>query len=125
MDQIVHDVRRQNWLNIINQCQQRPADISVHKWLAENGVKEKAYYYWLRKIRKEAFEAQNLPATTSSGDVSFVEVPLPAVNTENSFTTDYKNSASVIIHKNDMTIEIKDSVSKQLLSLLLQEVARA
>ena len=27
MDKCTHDVRRANWLNIINQCQERPANL--------------------------------------------------------------------------------------------------
>ena len=53
MDQSTHDIRRTNWLNIVNQCQERPANVSVRQWLADNGIKEKAYYYWLRKFRKK------------------------------------------------------------------------
>ena len=42
MDQSTHDVRRANWLNIITECQQRPVNVSVRQWLADNGVKEKS-----------------------------------------------------------------------------------
>ncbi len=45
MNQSIHDVRRANWINIVNQCQSRPADMSIKQWLAENDIKEKAYYY--------------------------------------------------------------------------------
>ena len=38
MDQSTHDVRMTNWLNIISQCQNRPAGISAKQWLAENDV---------------------------------------------------------------------------------------
>ena len=55
MDQSTHDVRRANWLNIVNQCQGRPVGMSAKQWLEENGIKEKAYYYWLRKFRREAY----------------------------------------------------------------------
>ena len=40
MDQSIHDVRRSNWLNIVNECQQRPANMTVKQWLADNGIKE-------------------------------------------------------------------------------------
>ena len=39
-------------MNIINQCKNRPADITAKQWLADNGISDKSYYYWLRKIRK-------------------------------------------------------------------------
>lgn len=29
MDQLTHNVRRANWLNIIKQCQERPANVTV------------------------------------------------------------------------------------------------
>ena len=33
MDSLTHNVRRANWLNIINQCQERPANVTVRQWL--------------------------------------------------------------------------------------------
>ena len=67
MDQSTHDVRMTNWLNIISQCQNRPTGISAKQWLAENDVNEKSYYYWLRKIRREAYEHRaELPDVTNA-----------------------------------------------------------
>lgn len=122
MDQITHDVRRQNWLNIITACQNRPTDITVRQWLSDNGIKEKAYYYWLRKFRKEAAQSNQLPASCSSADVAFVEIPLGKVSAE---PGNGNPGGTAIIRKNGMTIEISNSISGQLLTLLLQEVARA
>lgn len=71
MDQSTHDVRMTNWLNIISQCQNRPTGISAKQWLAENDVNEKSYYYWLRKIRREAYEHRaELPDVTKLPDVT-------------------------------------------------------
>lgn len=33
MDRSTHDVRRAIWLSIVDQCRQRPSDISVKQWL--------------------------------------------------------------------------------------------
>ena len=38
MDQLTHTVRRSNWINIIRQCQDRPAGTTAKQWLAENGT---------------------------------------------------------------------------------------
>ena len=40
MDQLTHTVRRSNWINIIRQCQDRPAGITAKQWLAENDISE-------------------------------------------------------------------------------------
>lgn len=77
MDQSTHEIRRNNWMNIINQCQNRPANMTAKQWLADNGISNKSYYYWLRKIRLEAYEQLNVPAVTQSTEVSFAEIPLP------------------------------------------------
>ena len=78
MDQTTHNVRCTNWLNIVNQCQERPANVSVRQWLADNEIKEKAYYYWLRKFRKEACGQMQIPAVAKPSEVRFCRVFMPA-----------------------------------------------
>ena len=127
MDQSTHDVRRANWLNIINQCQSRPSDMSVKEWLAKNDVKEKAYYYWLRKFRKEAYNQMQLPATATKTEVAFAEVTMPALVAGANVTTgnDSDTSTVAVIKCNGLTIELSNNISEELLSRLLQEVVHA
>lgn len=66
MDQLTHNVRRANWLNIINHCQERPANIITRQWLKDNNIKEKSYYYWQRKFRKESYDQMQLLAVTKN-----------------------------------------------------------
>ena len=73
MDQLTHTVRRSNWINIIRQCQDRPAGTTAKQWLAENDISEKSYYYWLRKIRREVCEQEGLQEDTNPSALSFVE----------------------------------------------------
>ena len=122
MDQSTHDVRRANWLNIITECQQRPVNVSVKQWLADNGVKEKAYYYWLRKFRKEACEQIQLPVVTTPAEVSFAEFNVPASVSVKLTAADH---AVAIIRANGITLEIADDISEALLRMLVQEVIHA
>ena len=79
MDSLTHNVRRANWLNIINQCQERPANVTVRQWLKDNDINEKSYYYWLRKFRKESYDQMQIPAVTENPtEISFVELASPA-----------------------------------------------
>ena len=55
MDTCTHKVRLNQWKLIIEQCQSRPDGQTARQWLAENGVLEKTYYYWLRRVRKEVY----------------------------------------------------------------------
>lgn len=122
MDQSTHDVRRANWLGIITECQQRPAGVSARQWLADNGVKEKAYYYWLRKFRREACEQIPFPVATTPTEVSFAEFPIPAAAPVKSLTA---NNTAAVIRVNGITIEIAGDVSESLLCMILKEVLHA
>ena len=73
MDQITHDIRRANWLNLI---QQRPASTTVKQWCLDNGIREKSYYYWQRKFRKEMAGQMEVPSAIPKNEaVAFTEVP--------------------------------------------------
>ena len=127
MDQSTHDVRRANWLTIVNQCQTRPSGTSVREWLAENDIKEKAYYYWLRKFRKEAYNQMQFPATATTTEVAFAEVTIPVPIVDPDVTTENvpDNSPAAVIKCNGLTIELSNNISEGLLSRLLQEVVHA
>jgi len=125
MDQSTHNVRRGNWLNIINECQNRPATVSVKKWLAENGVKEKAYYYWLRKFRKEAYEQMQVPAVSKAcSEVAFAEIKCPEDSNFLPFVSATERPAITIRHK-ALSIEISNDISEELLSRIIREVSHA
>lgn len=125
MDQSTHDVRRANWLNIVNQCQERPVDVSVRQWLADNGIKEKAYYYWLRKFRKEAYAQMQVPTVAQTTEVSFAEVSIPMAASPESAPCTSFSSPVAVIKCGGISIEISNDISEAMLSRLLQEVAHA
>ena len=82
MDKCTHEVRKQRWKNIINQCLQRPEGMTVKQWLDENNICEQTYYHWLKRIRQETYELATTSANTACvktvrSEVAFAEVPLP------------------------------------------------
>ncbi len=129
MDQTTHDVRRANWLTIIKQCQERPEGVTVKQWLSDNGVKEKAYYYWLRKFRKEAYEQmQPMAAKDRTGtDITFAEMTIPAkiVPDCTALPAESCDNPVAVIRYNRLTISISGDISDGLLSRILGEVSHA
>lgn len=127
MDQSTHDVRRANWLNIVNQCQGRPVGMSVKQWLEENDIKEKAYYYWLRKFRKEAYNQMQLPTVAAKTDVTFAEVTMPVVAEciGEKIPQFPHDSIVAVIRCGGLTIELSNNISEKLLIHLLQEATHA
>lgn len=49
-----NELRMQNWMDIIREC--RESGLSNREFCTRQGISEKTYYYWLRKIRSSAAE---------------------------------------------------------------------
>lgn len=128
MDKCTHEVRKQYWKNIINQCLKRPEGMTVKQWLDENSICEQTYYHWLKRIRQETYE---LAATSSDtacvktmrGEVAFAEVPLPATNPAapggNGFCPD------ITIQTGSILIGVSNTASDSLLDKLLEVISHA
>ena len=52
--QVRNDYRLQQWRQIIRQCQQ--SSLSNRDYCKQNGISEKTFYYWLRKLRSAVAE---------------------------------------------------------------------
>jgi hypothetical protein len=129
MDLITHTVRNSKWKDIILQCQNRPAETSAKQWMTENQISEKAYYYWQRKFRKEAFEKMNnslvLPTAQGNSEVSFAEIRIPEPKKSASDIIPENIKPTAVIKTATMTIALSNDISDNLLSRILQEVSRA
>ena len=126
MDQLTHTVRRSNWINIIQQCQDRPTGTTAKQWLIENGISEKSYYYWLRKIRREVCEQGRFHETSGLSQVSFVEVPIKAAqDIEPTKMVLAALSPTAVIRSGSLTLELSNDISESMLCRLLQEVFHA
>ena len=132
MDQITHDVRSSQWLEIITQCQNRPAGTTAKQWMADNGISEKSYYYWLRKFRKQAYSQMTETSTAISvgNEISFAEVSIKQKQSANVTAFASENSFEAIrpvavIKNANISIALTNEISAELLSLILQEVAHA
>ena len=125
MDQITHDVRGSQWLEIITQCQNRLEGTTAKQWMADNGINEKSYYYWLRKFRKQAYSQMNPPSTVVSdgSDISFAEVSIPVRRPATPPVEAIRPVA--VIKKADISIALTNEISDNLLSRILQEVSHA
>ena len=120
MDQLTHNVRRANWLNIINHCQERPANIITRQWLKDNNIKEKSYYYWQRKFRKESYDQMQLLAVTEEpAEISFVEFAAPTSKKAASTQDSLNSTTTAVIRHGAITLEISNDISEAVLSLLL------
>ena len=128
MDQITHDVRTAQWAEIVRKCHERPENQSAKNWLNENGINEKQYYYWQRRLRNMAAGTTNksLPTTRSSGEVTFIEMPspneLPGKRMEE---VTINSGPAALIRVGGLEIELHNGISDELLGKILKVTAYA
>ena len=120
MDQITHEIRLTHWKEIVEACNNRPAGLSARAWLEENGIKVKTYYYWLRRIRREAYEqikSDNKSGLTLSTNrnVSYAEITL----TGNTSSGPAMHPVAVISSGN-LSIDISENASEEFLMKLMR-----
>ena len=128
MDQCTTIVRLEGWRKIVEACSARPEGMTVKQWLIENSIKEKAYYYWQRKVRRQAFDDAQaaVPAVRKEPGVSFAELRIthPEGGSEESFIQPGSFQPDAVIRTATATIILSNTVSDRGLSALLKEVRR-
>ena len=135
MDKSTHEVRMEHWKAIVQQCQSRPERQTASSWLAENGVNDNQYYYWLRQIRREAYEemkTRSLPANSNAGnpdssEVTFAEMPVfPNRNDTCQQVADLSGfRVDAVVRIGAATIAVSNTVSAELLGRILDAVNHA
>jgi len=123
MDHITHEMRLANWKSIIEQCHARPEGKTIKQWLSEQSIPEKQYYYWQRRVRKEAYDQMknSLPAMGNNSSLAFAE--LPYRTTALGSIPQFKPDA--VIRSSKVTIELSNSISDHLLSRILGGLGNA
>ena len=128
MDRITHDIRRSNWLEILNRSQQRPVHTTIKQWCLDNGISEKSYYYWQRKFRQEAAGQVSVPSATDSVPVTFAESPFAYRDIPSGYAPTDTVAAvqpTAVFKYKDLTVAVTNEISDTLLSRIIREVTHA
>jgi putative transposase len=126
MDQTTHELRLSNWKAIIDSCQARPDGQTARQWLTENNVPEKQYYYWLRRLRRQAcVELKPAPAGLEPPALGFAEFSARELLPEPSAAAPSQAVPMITIRTKHSTIEISSAVSETLAVRLIKAVAHA
>lgn len=117
MDHITHQMRREQWTQIINAC--LSSGLSKKQWMAQNGIDEKRFYYWQRVLRKEAYPL----ATTSEVGSDMVEI-IPCVSPV-ATTPQREETSPLIIRCGNLSLEVSDGTSMATLRAVLEVLRHA
>lgn len=122
MDDTTYEMRLANWKSIVERCQARPEGQSARRWLADNGISDKQYYYWLRKIRADAYGSMRASLSSLSEStvptLSFAEIPSEQL-------APVPAAPAIVIKTRRSTIEISDQVSESMMIRIVKAVSHA
>ena len=125
MDKITHEARLNNWKHIIEECINRPNGVTVKQWLSDNGIHEKVYYYWLRRVRQAAYDQLKTENTGSlvpspNNSVSYAEITLTQ-----SIPTRSRDNTVAVLSTGNISIDISESASEEFLIKLMRAMRHA
>lgn len=112
------EMRNSRWIEIVRRCQE--SGMTVRSWCEANGIKQKSYYYWLRKFRTQLCDQitdsgvnqSSVPVHVGSAPVCVGSVP--------SVTR-----SAVTIRLEGLTVEIADGTSEETIGAVIGKLIHA
>lgn len=113
-----HNQKMQMWINQIQEC--RTSSQRVSDWCADNNISIKSYYYWMRKIKSEAFESLPTGRKTrmlpQKMDTAFAEVKL--------VEKPRSDACAIKLHVSDLLLEIQNGADSQTVEHTLRAIQK-
>ena len=127
MDASTHLVRLENWKALVENCNARPLGQTKREWLRENGINEKLFYYYQRRVREQAFdqmlETIAAPTGGSEAAVSFAEIKLS--HSAGADRTESLKQPDAVIQTARGTVAFSNTVSSELLHQVMEVMLHA
>ena len=127
-----HNFQIKKWQCLIKEYQD--SGMKLKDWCAASAVTKDQYYYWLRKIRSEGYEAAvkqleryetgvnaTTPLRVANG--SFVEIGSEIIS--GTLEQNNHNQPTAVVQKGSIRIEIMQSASASFIRQLLEAVQYA
>jgi len=122
MDKSTYAVRLEQWTKIVQRC--TSSGLTRKEWCSQNHIKLKTYYYWQRRVRNNALLISEHKAVP---DTCFTEVKFQPLSAGHPVPVEKKQGfqPDIIIHSRTLTIEISNTASDRLLSIIGKVAAYA
>lgn len=122
--QVAAQIRLHQWAQEVQECINRPKDMTVDEWCKQHNIKKANYYWRLKRVRQACLEQME----TASGN--FVELPVPAPQTipsspVSATINDNPSTVAVLHAASGISIEIKDNATEGFIKNLIGAFANA
>lgn len=112
--QIAHEMRLEHWEKVLRE--RKGSGLSIRRWCRDNGVCEKTYYYWQRKLREKVCDQLAVSQEEPQTPVIFTPVRLPA-------SPGPASGGKLIIRLNGAEVEIYGDMPASTVETVIQALA--
>lgn len=124
--QVAAQIRLNQWALEVQECLNRPKDMTVQEWCEQHNIKKANYYWRLKRVRQTCLEKMKLTSGSfvelsvpASATTTLPSAPVPA--TPNSIPT----TAAVLHAACGISIEIKENATAEFIKNLIGAFANA
>lgn len=126
MDKNSYKVRREQWLRIVTECNNRDQSISKIQWCQMNGVNIKSFYYWQHQFRNELLIVGAASATQVPSFVDITsQVSRTAPISEEAVSAERTLVPELMIQSGDFRVYVSGAVQEQTLDTVMKVLRRA
>lgn len=118
---IARNVRLKEWAAMIQECNARPAGMTVGKWCDNHSITKCDYYYRMRAVRKACLGI--VPESIVRQAVVPVPMEVMAPHDNSSVKNNSQGTSALELEINGVTIRITEETSTDLLAKVLGVVA--
>ncbi len=122
--QVARSCRIREWAAMVQECRNRPSDMSVDQWCQANNITKASYYYRFAQVRKACLDS--IP--NDAVEHAIIPVPVELMHAEPESTAVDLNNAVIDdsfldISANGVTIRVTEHTSSSLLRKVLGVLA--
>lgn len=119
---VARQYRIQEWASQIQECKNRPEDVTVAQWCNEHGITRSNYYYRQSEVRKALLATIPKPADIcESKETSFVDIST-TVNHSPVTPEPTDHSVAARIHVGNTSIDLFNTADKAFLKAVFEAI---
>lgn len=112
---VSRNYRLKEWAQMIRDCNNRPAGMSIDEWCEANSIKKANYYYRMTQVRKACLDSLDTKVPEQT------VVPVPLATMTNNINTNEEAYIELVSY--GVTLRVTENTSTELLLKILGVLA--